>query len=294
MHAYSARVDAALREAFADRGPDLIEFCDYLGEGFVTAQARESQDPWLEQTRICVRLHTTAYLCAVLDGQLADDFATTAIFDAERYVLSRADTVLWPGGDVLGTYERIYGRDALAPATKLPDAFLDETDGTAVDREAPRRGPGAAAPLSRAPRTPQGSAEPRARDHGPREPGRTADPPRRGYRYRPARRLHAEAARAHGSGRRAHPLRWHGAAQRGGRVHPRFARRRDPVPVGVLAEHRPRGAHAQPAGARHPCRRALRDGRAGQQRLAYPGSLRRKRSAARSPSSPPSRTRCGE
>ena len=140
MHAYSARVDGALREAFPDRGPDIIEFCDYLGEGFVTAQASESQDPWLEQTRICVRLHTTAYLCAVLDGQLADDFATTAIFDAERYVLSRADTVLWPGGDVLGTYERIYGRDALAPATKLPDAFFDETDGTAVDREAPREG----------------------------------------------------------------------------------------------------------------------------------------------------------
>ncbi len=140
MHAYSARVDRALRQAFPDQGPDTIEFCDYLGEGFVTAQARESQDPWLEQTRVCVRLHTTAYLCAVLDGQLADDFATTAIFDAERYVLSRADTVLWPGGDVLGTYERIYGGEALAPATKLPDAFFDENEGAAVDREVPGDG----------------------------------------------------------------------------------------------------------------------------------------------------------
>jgi glycogen synthase len=140
MHAYSARIDRALREAFPDRGPDIIEVCDYLGEGFVTAQARESQDPWLEQTRLCVRLHTTAYLCAVLDGQLPDDFASTAIFDAERYVLSRADTVLWPGGDVLGTYERIYGREALAPTTKLPDAFFDEKEGAAVDREVPGDG----------------------------------------------------------------------------------------------------------------------------------------------------------
>lgn len=140
MHAYSARADLALRRAFPDRGPDVIEFCDYLGEGFVTAQARESQDPWLEQTRLCVRLHTTAYLCAVLDGQLANDFATIAIFDAERYVLSRADTVLWPGGDVLGTYERVYGSEALAPATKLPDAFFDETEGTATDREVPGDG----------------------------------------------------------------------------------------------------------------------------------------------------------
>ena len=140
MHAYSARVDRALRQAFSERAPDIIEFCDYLGEGFVTAQARECRDPWLEGTRLCVRLHTTAYLCAVLDGQLADDFATKAIFDAERYVLSRADTILWPGGDVLGTYERIYGSEALAPATKLPDAFFHEHEGMEVDRRAPTDG----------------------------------------------------------------------------------------------------------------------------------------------------------
>jgi glycogen synthase len=140
MHAYSARVDRALRRAFPDGGPDIIEFCDYLGEGFVTTQARESRDPWLEGTRLCVRLHTTAYLCAVLDGQLPDDFASRAIFDAERYVLSRADTVLWPGGDVLGTYERVYGREALAPATKVPDAFLDENYGVGVDHRMPADG----------------------------------------------------------------------------------------------------------------------------------------------------------
>jgi glycosyltransferase involved in cell wall biosynthesis len=140
MHAYSARVYRALRQAFPDHGPDVIEFCDYLAEGFVTTQARESRDPWLEKTRVCVRLHTTAYLCAVLDGQLSDDFAAMATFDAERYVLSRADTVLWPGGDVLGTYKRIYGDDALAPATKLPDAFFDENEGSSVDRQVPPDG----------------------------------------------------------------------------------------------------------------------------------------------------------
>lgn len=140
MHAYSARVDRALREAFPEGGPDLLEFCDYLGEGFVTTQACQSQDPWLERTRLCVRLHTTAYLCAVLDGHLPDDFATRAVFEAERYVLRNADAVLWPGGDVLGTYERVYGREALAPATKLPDAFLDETGGASVDRRPPKVG----------------------------------------------------------------------------------------------------------------------------------------------------------
>jgi glycosyltransferase involved in cell wall biosynthesis len=140
MHSYSARAYRALKEAFPGGGPDVIEFCDYLGEGFVTAQAREARDPWLDDTRVCVRLHTTAHMCAVLDGQLADDFATVATLDAERFVLSRADTVLWPGGDVLGTYERVYGADALAQAVKLPDAFLDETGGAELDRRAPADG----------------------------------------------------------------------------------------------------------------------------------------------------------
>jgi glycosyltransferase involved in cell wall biosynthesis len=140
MHSYSARVDRALRDAFPGRGPDIVEFCDYLGEGFVTTQARESRDPWLEDTRVCVRLHTTAYLCAVLDGQLADDFETVAALDAERFVLSRADTVLWSGGDVLGTYQRIYGAHAIAPAVKLPDAFLNEDGEAFAARSAPADG----------------------------------------------------------------------------------------------------------------------------------------------------------
>jgi glycogen synthase len=136
MHAYSARVDRALREAYPERGPDVLEFCDYFGEGFVTAQARQTGDPWLDRTRLCVRLHTTAYLCAVLDGQLSAEFAVEAVFEAERYVLRHADSVLWSGGDVMGTYERVYGKDALAPAVKLPDAFLDERGGQ-VDRAPP-------------------------------------------------------------------------------------------------------------------------------------------------------------
>lgn len=133
MHAWSARVHRALREEYPDRGPDLIEFCDYLGEGFVTLQARKSGDPWSELTRVCVRLHTTSYITSVLDAYLPDDFATTATFEAERYVLRNADTLLWSGGDVLGTYQRLYGADALAPAERIPDAFLNEED-PVIDR----------------------------------------------------------------------------------------------------------------------------------------------------------------
>lgn len=126
LHAYSSRVDAALRAAYPDGGPDVIEFCDYLAEGFVTVQARHTEDPWLADTLVCVRLHTTSEICAVLDGHLPTDFQTTAIHDAERYTLRHADRVLWSGGDVLETYRRYYGPDALAPAVRIPDAFLAE------------------------------------------------------------------------------------------------------------------------------------------------------------------------
>lgn len=128
MHAYSANADRALRTAFPDRGPDLIEFCDYLAEGFVTVQARHTRDPWLEDTLVCVRLHTTTEIVSVLDGHQPDDFATQAMFEAERYCLQRCDRLLYSGGDVLGTYERFYGADRLAAAVKIPDAFHLEDD----------------------------------------------------------------------------------------------------------------------------------------------------------------------
>lgn len=126
MHRYSAEVLRALKRAYPDSGPDLIEFCDYLGEGFVTTQARHTADPWLDRTTVAVRAHTTAYMAQVLDGHLAQDFASRATFEMERYVLQHADRFLWPGGDILGTYQRVYGHDRLAAEARTPDAFLVE------------------------------------------------------------------------------------------------------------------------------------------------------------------------
>jgi glycosyltransferase involved in cell wall biosynthesis len=133
MHSYSANVYRALKRHYGARGPDLIEFCDYLAEGFVTAQARQTSAPWLDDTLVCVRLHTTAEICNVLDGYLPDDSGSVAVHDAERFVLRHADRILWPGGDVLATYQRYYGAANLAPGVRIPDAFLAETpaeDGT--------------------------------------------------------------------------------------------------------------------------------------------------------------------
>jgi glycosyltransferase involved in cell wall biosynthesis len=126
MHHYSARVHAALRSHYGARGPELIEFCDYLAEGFVTVQAKQTLAPWLEQTQVAVRLHTTAEIVNVLNGHVLDDSRSLATYEAERFCLRHADVILWSGGDVYDTYRRFYGADAVAPGVRLPDAFLRE------------------------------------------------------------------------------------------------------------------------------------------------------------------------
>ncbi|MTD46238.1 glycosyltransferase [Conexibacter sp. W3-3-2] len=135
MHRYSAGVHRILREHYRDRGPDVLEFCDYLGEGLVTIQARVTCAPWLAQTLVCVRVHTTSELCAVLDGYVPDEFEVEALFDSERYCLRHADRVLTSGGDVLDTYHRYYGTSQVANAVEIPDAFLDESVGAPGSRD---------------------------------------------------------------------------------------------------------------------------------------------------------------
>ena len=119
MHAYSSRVYEALREVYGSSGPDLIEFGDYLGEGFVTVQAAQALDPFLAGTRICVRMHTTAEIVELLNGWVKPDLPSRVVHELERGVLAGADRLIWQGGDILGTYERFYGREALAPAVRV-------------------------------------------------------------------------------------------------------------------------------------------------------------------------------
>lgn len=119
MHLYSHRVMERLRQLFGARGPDLIEFCDYLGEGFVPTQARRAGDPLLADTTIAIRLHTSAEICHVLNGSLPSDFESRISRDLERRALREADVVLYAGGDIYGTYERFYGTGNLAPGRRL-------------------------------------------------------------------------------------------------------------------------------------------------------------------------------
>jgi glycosyltransferase involved in cell wall biosynthesis len=119
MHCYGDRVLASLKECYPDGAPELIEFPDFLGEAFVVLQAAEALDPFLADTHLCVRVHTTAEICEVLDGYYKRDLGSQALHEMERYALAHCDRLIWQGGDVLATYQRFYGAAALAPGMRI-------------------------------------------------------------------------------------------------------------------------------------------------------------------------------
>ncbi len=145
LHRFSARVRDRIVALFPDGGPDLIEFSDYLGEGFVTIQSRRTHDPRLARSRVAVRLHTTAEMCLVLDQELPlSDLELETIFEMERYALARADVLLWPGGDVLEAYRRFYDDIELAPAQQARNPYLPvPVDAAAAGEEPPQPEPDA-------------------------------------------------------------------------------------------------------------------------------------------------------
>ena len=129
LHAWSARVHEALLAEYGGSGPDLVEFADFLGEGCVTAQAKRTRSPALRDTTVCVRAHGTAEIYDVLDGFLPGELERSFTYELERYALRYADALLWAGGDILGSYERFYGADELAPARTVRHPFAWEGAG---------------------------------------------------------------------------------------------------------------------------------------------------------------------
>jgi glycogen synthase len=122
-HVWSARVLDKLKELYGQHGPEVVEFPDYLGEGALTVQARQTRDPHLRKSLVCVRLYTSSEMTSVLDGFVPHDTSSRLHFDLERYALAHADRILWPGGDVHGTYTRFY-ESRLAPATLVRHPVL--------------------------------------------------------------------------------------------------------------------------------------------------------------------------
>jgi glycogen(starch) synthase len=133
MHLYSARVYNKLEELYWSDGVDVIEFADFLGEGVVTVQARRAQEPFLRDTTVCVRLHTSAEMCSILNGYVDDEFQTRMIFAGERHALRYADRLLAPGRGVLTTYERFYETGELGKAAVIAPTVPAGELGPAVD-----------------------------------------------------------------------------------------------------------------------------------------------------------------
>jgi glycosyltransferase involved in cell wall biosynthesis len=128
LHLYSARILDFLREHYGDHGPDLVEFSDYLGEGAVTAQARRAGDLMLRRSLVAIRLHTSAEVCAILDGHVDDDFQARMTCELERLAMRDADFLVWPGGDTLRFYHRFYGPDNLGRGWRIPNPVLQHGD----------------------------------------------------------------------------------------------------------------------------------------------------------------------
>jgi len=140
MHLYSSRILERLRELFDRRGPDLVEFSDYLGEGFVATQAHRSGDPFLARTVLAVRLHTSAEMCDVLNGCLKRDFESRISRELERRTLRDADVIVDAGGDILGTYQRYYDDDLpRAVRIRYPMEWDEESVVAPVMAEGPLR-----------------------------------------------------------------------------------------------------------------------------------------------------------
>ncbi|MEA2292574.1 MAG: glycogen synthase [Solirubrobacteraceae bacterium] len=133
---WSHRWSASLFEACAALRPDLLEVCDYQGEGFAAVHARRGGDPRLRDTVVACRPHTSAEMTATLNG-LAPHPSHGIVWALERFTVRHADVFLWPGGDVLDRYRALYGTTAEPVRLTQPV----DLDGVAPGPSPPADGP---------------------------------------------------------------------------------------------------------------------------------------------------------
>jgi glycosyltransferase involved in cell wall biosynthesis len=126
-HLWSLRLLEAAAALHPDGGPDILEVPDYQAEGFAAAHARRGLDPRLRNTKLVVRLSTSAEMCARLNED-PDDLHLRVLSGVERFPLRFADVLLWPGGNALERYAEMYGEDGLAPAIECPLPMADDLD----------------------------------------------------------------------------------------------------------------------------------------------------------------------
>jgi glycogen synthase len=138
-HCWSALMYERLCELYPDGGPDLVEFNDYLGEGFVTIQARRSDHPSMRKARVVVGLHTSLEMIDALDEKGPPDEERRSIYTLERGSIAHADVLRCPAQAVLDGYARFYGADHMAPGIVVPHVIA-APDGAAVATRTPPPG----------------------------------------------------------------------------------------------------------------------------------------------------------
>ena len=139
-HLWSLRLLEGVARLHPDGGPDVLELPDYQAEGFASVHARRGLDPRLGRTALAVGLHTSAEMCAVLDGEPATDHLRT-LAGLERFTLRFADALLWPGGKTLERYGEFYGGESLAPAIRRPLPAPADLPSPAPLVDSPEAGP---------------------------------------------------------------------------------------------------------------------------------------------------------
>ena len=101
----------------------------------MTVQERRGRGAFLRNTQVHVRLHTTAEICAVLDGYVDGGFDARQLIAAERHVLREADRILTGRAATCSTtYERFYGERELAPASRVRGLIAPPPDAVARHR----------------------------------------------------------------------------------------------------------------------------------------------------------------
>lgn len=86
----------------------IIEFCDYLGLGYVTLKERKLTDSILKNVHIQVKLHGSKELCDVADGEYLLTKRQSLIYHMEKYTLEYADKWVSPSMSMAKHYQNYY------------------------------------------------------------------------------------------------------------------------------------------------------------------------------------------
>jgi glycosyltransferase involved in cell wall biosynthesis len=104
----SYRIFQALKVLLYTEGIDTIEFCDYLGLGFVTIKWKKLVGKEFENIFIQLRLHGSRELCEVSDNQVSYKKAQLVNYHMERYCLEYCDEWIVPSRSLAEYYLTYY------------------------------------------------------------------------------------------------------------------------------------------------------------------------------------------